>query len=284
MIDSHATPGRRAAHSVAFRAVPSRRPSRGRFRAVALPVLGLVLVIGGWWLAVVAFGVREMFLPSPVAIVTAFADQPMDLLQGVWTTVEEMLGGFGLAIAVGLILALVISASRTLNQMFYPLIVAANAIPKVALAPLLVVSFGLGISSKVVIVFLVCFFPIVVSSYAGFTSTPADLTELARALSASRLQTFAKVRFPSALPQIFVGLKVAAGLAAVGAVVGELAGSMRGLGNELFAYSGQGRTPEGFAAVILLSILSVALFYLVVAVERLVIPWDQRLKPAAGTT
>jgi NitT/TauT family transport system permease protein len=284
MIDSQVLPPRRATASAASRAVPSRRSARGRLRAVVLPVVGLVLAIGGWWLAVVVFGVREMFLPSPVAIVTAFAAQPLDILQGVWTTVEEMLGGFGLAIAVGLVIALVMSASRTLNQMFYPLIVAVNAIPKVALAPLLVVSIGLGVTSKVVLVFLVCFFPIVVSSYAGFTSTPADLAELARALSASRLQTFAKVRFPGALPQIFVGLKVAAGLAAVGAVVGEMAGSIRGLGNELFAYSGQGRTAEGYAAVLLLSILSVVLFYVVVAVERLVIPWDLRLKPAGGTS
>jgi NitT/TauT family transport system permease protein len=160
--------------------------------------------------------------------------------------------------------------------MFYPLIVAANAIPKLAVAPLMVVMFGLGLTSKVVVVFLVCFFPIVVASYAGFASTPADLAELGRSLSASRLQMFMKVRFPGALPQIFVGLKVAAALATVGAVVGEFAGSFHGLGNEVFAYTGQGRVPDAFAAVILLSILGVTLFYLVALVERLVVPWAAR--------
>ncbi len=256
---------------------PSTRPrNRGRVRAVLLPVLGLVILIAAWWLSVVTFHVKDIFVPSPGEIASAFAKQPMDILLGVWTTVEEMLGGFGLAIVVGLVIAFVISSSATLNQMFYPLIVAANAIPKVALAPLLVFSLGLGLSSKVAVAFLVSFFPIVVASYAGFVSTPADFTELARSLSASRLQAFAKVRFPAALPQIFVGLKVAAPLAAVGAVVGEFAGSMRGLGNELFSYSGQGRTPEAFAVVILLSVISLALFYLVVLIERVVLPWAPR--------
>jgi NitT/TauT family transport system permease protein len=283
MIDRQVPPQHRAPVSPApIRWPASRRSPQDRLRIILLPVVGLAVLIGVWWLAVIAFRIQEFVLPSPGAIVAAFLKQPGDISLGVWTTLQEMLYGFGLAIVVGLVLALLVSASRTLNQMFYPLIVAANAIPKVALAPLLVFSFGLGISSKVVIVFLVCFFPIVVSSYAGFISTPADLNELARALSLSRLQTFAKVRFPSALPQIFVGVKVAAGLAAVGAVVGEFAGSMGGLGNELAAYGGQGRAPEGFAAVVLLSILSVALFYLVVGLERLIVPWDRRMRAIAG--
>lgn len=256
--------------------LPRPPAARGRLRAILLPVVGLALVIGGWWLAVIAFGVKEIFLPTPGAVVVTFAEQPKALLEGTWPTVQETLGGYALAIPVGLVIALLISASQTLNQMFYPLVVAANAIPKLAVAPLVVFMFGLGLTSKVVVVFLVCFFPIVVSAYAGFASTPADLAELARSLSASRLQTFVKVRFPGALPQIFVGLKVAAGLATIGAVVGEFAGAFHGLGSEVFAYSGQGRAPEAFAAVILLSILSVALFYLVVLVERLVVPWAAR--------
>lgn len=255
---------------------PPTRPQRGRVRAVLLPILGLVLLIALWWLSVIVFQIKEIFLPTPGQIVVAFMKQPGDILQGVWTTVQEMVGGFALAIAVGLVIGYVISASLTLNQMFYPLVVVANTIPKVALAPLLVISLGLGVSSKVAVAFLVSFFPIVVSSYAGFVSIPPDFAELARSLSASRLQAFTKVRFPAALPQIFVGLKVAAPLAAVGAVVGEYAGSFRGLGNELFAYGGQGRVPEGFAAVVLLSLISLALFYLVVLIERLVVPWAPR--------
>ena len=255
---------------------PRRTAADSPLRAVLLPVLGLATVIAVWWLSVLAFGVKEIFLPTPGAVVTAFLKQPGDILDGVWTTSQEMLIGYGLAIVVGLVIAFLLSASRTLHQMFYPLVVVANAIPKVAVAPLLVYSIGLGLTSKTVIVFLVSFFPIVVASHAGFVSTPAEFAELARALSASRLQTFAKVRFPGALPQIFVGLKVAAPLAAVGAVVGEFSGALHGLALELFAYSGQGRAAEGFAAVVVLSILALALFYLVVLVERLVVPWASR--------
>jgi NitT/TauT family transport system permease protein len=255
---------------------PRRAGTDNPLRAVLLPVLGLAIVIAVWWLSVLVFHIQEIFLPTPGAVVTAFAKQPGEILDGVWTTTREMLIGFGIAIAVGLFIAFLLSASRTLHQMFYPLVVAANAIPKVAVAPLLVYSVGLGLTSKTVIVFLVCFFPIVVAAHAGFVSTPAEFAELARALSASRLQAFFKVRLPGALPQIFVGLKVAAPLAAVGAVVGEFAGALHGLAEELFAYSGQGRAAEGFAAVILLSILALALFYLVVLVERLVVPWASR--------
>jgi NitT/TauT family transport system permease protein len=259
------------------RASASRRATAdSRLRAILLPIVGLAIVIAFWWLSVLVFDIQEAVLPTPGQVVTAFVTQPREILDGTWTTTEEVLVGFGIAIVVGLLIAFVLTSSRTLNQMFYPLVVAANAIPKVAVAPLLTVSVGLGVTSKTIVVFLVSFFPIVVAAHAGFRSTPAEFAELARALSASRLQTFVKVRFPGALPQIFVGLKVAAPLAVVGAVVGEFGGALRGLAQELFAYGGQGRTAEGFAAVFLLSILALVLFYLVVLAERLVVPWASR--------
>jgi NitT/TauT family transport system permease protein len=255
---------------------PRRAATDSPLRVILLPVVGLAMVIAVWWLSVLVFDIQEAVLPTPGEVVTAFVKQPREILDGTWTTTREVLVGFGIAIAVGLLIAFMLSSSRTLNQMFYPLVVAANAIPKVAVAPLLTVSVGLGVTSKTLVVFLVSFFPIVVAAHAGFRSTPAEFAELARALSASRLQTFAKVRFPGALPQIFVGLKVAAPLAVVGAVVGEFGGALRGLAEELFAYSGQGRSAEGFAAVFLLSILALVLFYLVVLAERLVVPWASR--------
>jgi NitT/TauT family transport system permease protein len=157
--------------------------------------------------------------------------------------------------------------------MFSPLLVAANAVPKVALAPLVLVWFGLGQVSKVVLVFLVCFFPIVVAAAAGFSATPGDLAELARSLSASRAQTFLKVRVPAALPHIFVGLKVAVGLAVIGATVGEFSGASEGLMFAVQSYSGQGETAQAVAALILLAAISLVLYYLVVGLERLLLPW-----------
>jgi NitT/TauT family transport system permease protein len=258
------------------RTLPRRSEAVGRARAFLLPVLGLVTLIGAWWLSVVVFGLNHIVLPTPGEVAAAFVKQPVDFLVQITPTLTEMVYGYGLAATVGLAIALVISQSRTLNQMLYPLLVGFNAVPKQALGPIAVTWFGLGESSKVVLVFLICFFPVVVSSYAGFVSTPAEFLELSRSLCASRRQTFLKVRFPGALPQIFTGLKVAGGLAAIGAVVGELSGAVRGLGNAIFAYNGQGRTAEEFVAIGLLSIISIALYSAVVLAERLVIPWAGR--------
>jgi len=185
----------------------------------------------------------------------------------------ETLEGYALAVVVGLAIALAVAGSRVVDRMFTPLLVAANAIPKVALAPLVLVWFGLGQLSKVVLVFLVCFFPIVVSAVTGFTSTPAELAELARALSASRRQTFLKVRVPAALPHIFVGLKVGLTLAVIGATVAELNGATAGLMYAVESYSGQGATAPAVAALVLLAALSIVLYYLLVAVERRLLPW-----------
>jgi NitT/TauT family transport system permease protein len=244
--------------------------------AAGLPVLGATVVIGLWWLAVIVFDIKTFILPSPADIVEAFTAQHEELLREVKPTLVESVEGFGLATVVGLAIALAVTTSSRLYRMFYPLIVAVNAIPKLALAPLTMAWFGLGQTSRVALVFMVCFFPIVVSSVAGFTTTPAELTDLAHSLSATRWQTFRKVRLPGALPQIFVGLKVAVGLAVIGAVISEFTGVPEGLGFAVNDYSGQGRTPEAFAALILLSVLSVSLYYLLVAVERLALPWARR--------
>jgi NitT/TauT family transport system permease protein len=253
--------------------LPRRSPSGGRVRAVLLPILGLAILIGAWWLSVGVFKLNALVLPTPGQVLTSFAEKPRDFLVQIMPTLEEMLYGYGLAVVAGLVIALVISQSRILNQMFYPLLVGFNAVPKQALGPMAVTWFGLGQSSKVMLVLIICFFPVVVSSYAGFTSTPSDFVELSKALSASRLQTFFRVRFPAALPQTFVGLKVAAGLAGIGAVVGELSGAIRGLGSAIYSYNGQGQTADEFVAIILLSVISIALYFTIVLVERLVVPW-----------
>lgn len=255
---------------------PRRSRPGGRVGLVLLPLVGLAVLIGAWWLVVGVFKFEAVVLPTPAEVVTSFVDKPRDFLIQIMPTLEEMLYGYGLAVVGGLLIALVISQSRTLNKMFYPLLVGFNAVPKQALGPLMVTVFGLGQSSKVALVLVICFFPIVVSSYAGFASTPSDFVELSRALSASRLQTFFKVRFPAALPQTFVGFKVAAGLAGIGAVVGELSGAVRGLGSAIFSYNGQGQTANEFVAIILLSLVSIALYFAVALAERLFVPWAPR--------
>ena len=145
--------------------------------------------------------------------------------------------------------------------------------PKVAIAPIVLVWFGLGLQSKLAIAFLVAFFPIVVDTATGLQSTPAGLLELARSLRASSLQVFAKVQFPAALPFIFSGAKVAVTLAVIGAVIGELVGSVSGLGNLLLTANSQLDSALAWAALVWLSILGIVLFVAVALAERLLLPW-----------
>jgi NitT/TauT family transport system permease protein len=157
--------------------------------------------------------------------------------------------------------------------MFSPLLVAVNAVPKIALGPLLVVSLGWGQRPILTMVFLLSFFPIVLSTATGLTTTPADLAELARSLDASRWQAFRKVRLPAALPQIFVGLKVAMPLAAIGAVIGEFQAGEGGLGYQIVQYSGVADSATAWAAIILVGVMSIVLYFALLLVERLALPW-----------
>ncbi|GHH66798.1 ABC transporter permease [Streptomyces umbrinus] len=237
------------------------------------PVLGLAAAIGTWALAVVVFDVPEIVLPSPADVLDAFLRVPGYLLGEAVTTLVVIVLGFALAVAAGLVIGVAIAASRIVELMFSPLLVAFNAVPKVALAPLLVVWMGFGQQPKVVMALLVCFFPVVLSVAGGLTSTTVELVELARSLRASRTQTFLRFRFPSALPQIFVGLKVAMPLSAVGAVIGEFSAGDEGLGFVVVQSGANSDTALAFAAIALLGVMSVALFYALVLAERMLLPW-----------
>jgi NitT/TauT family transport system permease protein len=239
----------------------------------ALPVLGVVLAVGLWWLLTVALHIDPFYVPSPPDVVRSFLDTPAFLLQETWTTLQRVLIGFAIAVAAGLLIAVTLAASRTVERMTMPVLAAVNAVPKVALAPLLLVWMGFGDSPKIVMVILVSFFPIVVSTMAGLTSAPADLRELARSLSASWWQTFVKVRLSWALPQMFVGLKVATPLAIIGAVIGEVVNPDHGLGSVIVGSGSSSDTPLAFAALVLLALMGVILFYLMAGIERLLVPW-----------
>lgn len=238
-----------------------------------LPVLGVVIAIGLWWLLTVALHIDPFYVPAPPDVVRSFLDTPAFLLQETWTTLQRVLIGFAVAVAAGLLIAVTLAASRTVERMTMPVLAAVNAVPKVALAPLLLVWMGFGDSPKIVMVILVSFFPIVVSTMAGLTSAPADLRELARSLSASWWQTFVKVRLSWALPQMFVGLKVATPLAIIGAVIGEVVNPDHGLGSVIVGSGSSSDTPLAFAALVLLALMGVILFYLMAGIERLLVPW-----------
>ncbi|MGH3679170.1 MAG: ABC transporter permease [Natronosporangium sp.] len=241
-----------------------------RLSAGGLPLLGGAVVTGGWWVAGAA-GVSPGLLPPPHAVVATFGRLPGVLAEATRVTAVETVAGFTLAGLLGIATGVLLACLRPVAAAVYPVLVGLQAVPKLALAPLLVVTLGFGPAPKIVMVVLVCTFPIVLATATGLTRTPAELVELTRSLSASWWQTLVKLRLPHALPQIFAGLQQAAPLAVIGAVVGELFGATAGLGYTIRVATAD--APLVYAALFLLAALSISLFYLLVAAERWLLPW-----------
>ena len=252
-------------------------PRLSRTSEFGLPIVGTAAAVALWWLLTAVFNIRPYFLPAPPDVIEAFRREPSYLASETWVTLWETLAGFAIATVAGLVTALLLAASRVVERATLPMIVAFNAVPKVAIVPLLIVWMGYGPRPKIALVVLICFFPVVVSTMAGLSSTPAELGELTRSLSASRLKTYVKVRVPWALPQVFVGLKLAISLAVIGAVVAEIQSPNGGLGAVIVLTGQSADTPLAFAAITLLAVLGIGLFYLVVAAERLLLPWAREI-------
>jgi NitT/TauT family transport system permease protein len=237
------------------------------------PVAVLLALFVAWWFVAWRELVPAYLVPSPGAVAeTMVADWAM-LLEHTWVTTLETIVGFVLAAVIGVATAVLLVYSRTAEKSLYPLILFAQVIPKIAIAPILVVWFGFGMTPKIVLAVLIAFFPVVISAVAGLRSVDPELLEMSATMGASRWKTFRKIRFPGALPQLMSGLKVAVTLAVVGAVVGEFVGADRGLGYVLLLASGNLDAPLLFADLILMSLIGVVLFVLVEVLERLLIPW-----------
>lgn len=245
----------------------------------AYPVAGTALALAVWQAVCVLASLPTAVLPTPWQVLQAALQFWPALLQDGWVTFKATLYGFVLALLLGIPLAVTVSTFRWINLMFYPLLVALQSVPKVALAPLLLVWLGTGMESKLAIAWLVAFFPIVVDTAAGLQSTPKELLELARSLRASPWQLFAKVRFPAALPFVVTGAKVAVTLAVIGAVIGEFVGSSEGLGFLLLSATSQINTPLAFAALFALSVLGMATYFMVVLAERAIANWLPPVPP-----
>lgn len=237
------------------------------------PLLAVATVAGLWRAATTVWGVRPVLLPPPDAVLAVFARRPGDLADHAWVTVVQVAVGYSIAVLVGLSLGLLLGGLPAVARAVRPLLVGFDAVPKLALAPMLVVWLGFGATPKVVMVVLVCLLPIVIATAAGLTRTPVEAVELARSLDASGWQTFTKIRLPYAAPQILVGLKLAAPLAVIGAVIGELFGATAGLGY-LIQIAGTD-TALAFASLFVLAGISMTLFYSLSAVGRLLLPWDR---------
>ena len=219
------------------------------------------------------FNVPAVVLPGPWQVAVAMVEYAGILTSEAWVTLLECIYGFVLAMGIGIPIAVVMTYSRIANLMFYPLLVASQSIPKVAIAPILLVWFGTGIESKLAMAFVIAFFPAVVDTATGLRSTSPELLELARSLQCSRLQTFFKIQLPSALPSIFSGAKIAVTLAVIGAVIGEFIGSNEGLGNLLLTANSQLNSALVWASLVVLSVLGMLLYGAVVLAEKIMMPW-----------
>jgi NitT/TauT family transport system permease protein len=256
-----------------------------RWREWTAPVVTVAAVVVLWELAVDLLRVPEYLLPPPSGIVTAMGAEWRYLLRHTWVTTQEIVLGFALAVAVGLPTAVAIVVSPTLERAIYPLLVASQSVPKIAIAPLLIFWAGIGTLPKVLVAFLISFFPIIIDAVVGLRSVEPEMLHLARSMGAGERRIFLKIRFPTALPNIFAGLKVAVTLAVVGAIVGEFIQADQGLGYALLQANAVLNTKLGFAAILVLAGVGVVLFLVVDALERRLIPWhaSRRADLAAGT-
>jgi NitT/TauT family transport system permease protein len=230
----------------------------------------LLLFLLLWEGTVWFWALPPLILPGPGRVVQALITGVADgfLLRHLLITLSEILLGFGLGGALGVSLGVLLAYKPLLRRVLEPYLIASQATPKLALAPLFVIWFGFGMAPKVFITALICFFPLLENTVAGLLATPVEELELFRALGATRSQTLWKLRIPGALPYLFAGLRVAMVLAVVGAVIAEYVGANAGLGAQIVAAQGTMDTPGLFAAFVLLTLLGVALYQVVVSAER----------------
>jgi NitT/TauT family transport system permease protein len=258
-----------------------RREGLGRLGELALAAA----LIGGFfllWEAACRFGwVSPLVLPAPTVVLAALYDSLREVVAGgpmrlnLLVTLEEILAGFAIGVGVGFALGVAIAELPTARRALMPYIISLNAAPKIAFAPLLVVWFGFGLSSKIVMAALIAFFPLLVNVVAGLANADEAKLKLMRSLAASRWMTLMKVKLPDALPMIFAGLKTAIILAVVGANVGEFVGADRGLGYVIKRTEYELDVALTFAVIVLLSAIGILLFYAIEYCERRVLFWTK---------
>jgi NitT/TauT family transport system permease protein len=245
--------------------------------AVLIALVALLLL---WELAVDLGRIPVFVLPAPTDIWASIVKNWSALLAHSWVTLLETLAGFGLSVAIGIPLAFFIVYSRIFDRIIYPMLVASQAVPKVALAPILLVALGYGIAPKIIVAFLIAFFPVVVNTVTGLASVDRDTLNLMHSMGASKMDVFRKVRFPHAVPSMIAGFKVAIAFAVVGAVVGEFVGSRSGLGYYMLLATGNFDTPLVFACVVFLTLMGIILFYTVGLLEVALGRWNRTARIA----
>ncbi|HKJ37117.1 MAG TPA: ABC transporter permease [Solirubrobacterales bacterium] len=258
-----------------------------RASRLILPALLLVALLALWELAARSealsdlLGIEPFLVPAPSDVAESLWQDRALLAENAWVTFREVLGGFAVALALGVGFAVVLHLSEILRRAFYPLVVASQTIPIIVVAPIFVVWFGFGIGPKIAVIALICFFPITVNTLDGLGTVDPEKRKLMRTLGAGRLQTLARLELPSALPHMLSGAKIAIAVAVIGAVFGEWAGSDAGLSHQMLLDNAQLEIPRLFAAMTVLSVMAIALFGLVALVERRFAWWGDRTRTRA---
>lgn len=229
-----------------------------------------VLVLVGWELAIGIFNVSEFVLAKPSEIAAELSSSSQLLSEAAWYTLREVVYGFALSAAVGILIAVTLVTWRIADRALYPLVVAFQTVPKVALAPIFVLWFGYGIFPKMLLVATIAFFSVALNMRTGLRAVDDDLVQLLRSVGASRWQILTKVQLPNSLPYLFAGLKIAITFCVIGAIVAEFAGSSQGLGYLIQFASTQLDTPLVFAALFVISVLGLILYYVVSLLEWLI--------------
>jgi NitT/TauT family transport system permease protein len=237
------------------------------------PALVVLFLLALWQLAVSVLGVPAYLVPSPAAVLATFVQRWSSIAENGLATLLVTVASFLAAIVLGVASAVLICGFRAVERLVLPLIVFSQVVPKVAIAPLLVIWLGFSIKSRVIVAFLICFFPIVIGTVTGLKSVEAELVHLTRQLRATRWQSFWMVGLPSALPQMFAGFKVAITLAVVGAIVAEFVGADSGLGYLLLVANGNFDVALAFSVLVTLTVMGVALYGVIELIERLALPW-----------
>ncbi|MFA7502832.1 MAG: ABC transporter permease [Anaerovoracaceae bacterium] len=244
-----------------------------RYRyAVMITVIALLL----WELLVFLLKPAKWILPAPSQIFRVLIEQRELILASAWVTVYEAMLGFAIAIIVSVFLAILIDRYLALKQGLFPILVASQTVPIFAIAPLLFIWFGFGILPKIIIVAIICFFPIVTNLVDGLSSTDRSLIRLLQSMDATEWQIFTKVKFPASLPYFFSGLRVAATYSVMGAIIGEWLVANKGLGLYIKNTFNSFQTDQVFAGIIVIVAISVFIYGTILLLERLLIPWNKQ--------
>ncbi len=275
-----------SAHAPAMDAIPAARPPRRREAPRALiSGLGMLVLIGAWEGAVHLLHLPGYILPDPAAVLRALwsgiavaPSSPLGWYIPLWSTFRNAAFGFLIGTLLGLLLGSMMAESRTIERLVMPYAFALQCLPKVAIAPLIVIWFGFGDGSKIAIAALLALFPVMINSFTGLSAVEPERIDLMRSLSATRLETYRLVKLPNAAPYIFAGLDMAVVYALLGTIVAEFLGAQQGMGVVITQAESVTDVAGVFAALIILGALGMALHGIVRALERRVVHWADRGK------